>query len=117
MAAVFVMLMSTAWLLAAGLDHERPILLYLAGFAFGLVVGRWWVSLLPVLIGVPVFAVLGLVELLGGPCALCSIWEGDQSHGALVLVMFLVVPLTMCVSAGTVIGRLARAGGQRLSQL
>jgi hypothetical protein len=75
--------------------------------AFGAVIARAWVLVLPLLLGATLVAAQRIADLITGDCSICT---SDENWGNYPMFFFAiaVVPLTVAVGIGILLGRLAR---------
>ena len=89
------------------LDAGTAAVLLLPIAAFGLVVAKGWVLVLPALWSALLLAVLRIADLFTGACSVCGSDE-DWGNYPIVFFVFAVVPMTAVLLIGVVMGILAR---------
>ncbi len=87
------------------------------GFALGAtvvyaaLVFRWWTLLLPLGFAAGWLGVLRVHDWITGTCSVCGSDE-DWSNAWMLALYFVVMPLTAAVTAGLVVGAIARAASR-----
>lgn len=89
-------------------DSDTAAVAALLGVSwFGVIANRWWAIGLPVVWGALYLATLRVLDLATGACHACGSDE-DWSNFPLLFQFWFVLPLTLAVLVGVVLGMVVR---------